>query len=129
MSNPGEIGWFDLTVPDAKAVRDFYRAVVGWDSQDHDMGEYSDYEMVVPSTGQRVAGVCHARGPNAEIPPQWMLYITVADMEASIAACESGGGEVVVPPREVGSYGKIGIIRDPAGAVCALWEQREGESS
>ena len=54
MSNPGEIGWFDLTVPDATAVRDFYSAVVGWESKDHDMKEYNDYEMVVPATGATV---------------------------------------------------------------------------
>lgn len=129
MSNPGEIGWFDLTVPDATAVRDFYRAVVGWESKDHDMGEYNDYEMIVPATGARVAGVCHARGMNADLPPQWLAYITVADVDASVRACESGGGEVVVPVREMGPHGRIGIIRDPAGAVCALWQQPEGESA
>ena len=124
MSNPGEIGWFDLTVPDATAVRNFYRAVVGWESQDHDMGGYADYEMVAPATGQRVAGICHARGPNAEIPAQWMLYVTVADIDASVRACEANGGSVVVPVRAMGEYGRIGIIRDPAGAVCALWKQK-----
>ena len=55
----------DLTVPDADAVRDFYKAVVGWGVQDVDMGGYSDYAMTHPATGQPVAGVCHARGVNA----------------------------------------------------------------
>jgi predicted enzyme related to lactoylglutathione lyase len=26
---PGQIGWIDLTVPDAEAVRDFYQDVTG----------------------------------------------------------------------------------------------------
>jgi predicted enzyme related to lactoylglutathione lyase len=26
---PGQIGWIDLTVPDAPALRDFYQAVTG----------------------------------------------------------------------------------------------------
>ena len=25
----GRIGWIDLTVPDAEAIRDFYNAVIG----------------------------------------------------------------------------------------------------
>ena len=33
----GSIKWFDLTVPDATAVRDFYRDVVGWTAVDFDM--------------------------------------------------------------------------------------------
>jgi len=121
MSNPGEIGWFDLTVPDAAAARDFYKAVVGWESRDHDMGGYADYEMI--ADGRCVAGICHARGPNKDVPPQWLLYITVADVDESVRACEENGGSVVVPSRAMGEHGKIAVIRDPAGAVCALWQK------
>ncbi len=30
----GTVGWMDLTVPDAPALRDFYSAVVGWTSSE-----------------------------------------------------------------------------------------------
>jgi predicted enzyme related to lactoylglutathione lyase len=30
----GKIGWIDMTVEDAPGVRDFYKAVVGWGSED-----------------------------------------------------------------------------------------------
>ena len=65
MSDPapiGSVGWIDLTVPDAAAVRDFYQAVVGWTVSPVKMGDYDDFCMNPPSTGQPVAGVCHARG-------------------------------------------------------------------
>ena len=39
---PGQVGWFDLTVADADTIRDFYKAVVGWETEAHDMGDYSD---------------------------------------------------------------------------------------
>jgi len=129
MSKPGEIGWFDLTVPDATVVRDFYRTVVGWESRDHDMGEYADYEMLAPGTEQAVAGICHARGPNADLPAQWLPYIGVADVDASVAACRERGGEAVRPAADMGPWGKIAIIRDPAGAACALREKAEGAES
>ena len=46
MSEPkGSVGWFDLTVPDAEKVRDFYGQVVGWDSEATDMGDYEDFCM------------------------------------------------------------------------------------
>ena len=42
---PGTIAWWDLTVPDAALVRDFYSAVAGWEAEPVDMGDYSDFAM------------------------------------------------------------------------------------
>ena len=39
------------------------------------MGGYKDFHMVVSPTGNSVAGVCHARGKNADIPTGWLIYI------------------------------------------------------
>jgi hypothetical protein len=57
----GRIGLIDLTTDDAPAIRDFYKAVVGWDSVDVDMEGHDDYMMTVPATGDAVSGICHAR--------------------------------------------------------------------
>lgn len=118
----GKIGWIDLTVGDAEEVSAFYRAVVGWKSEGADMGGYQDYCML-PAEGGAVAGVCHARGTNEGIPPQWLIYITVADLEQSLERCRALGGEVVRPTRGLGGMGRFAIVRDPAGAVCALFQK------
>ena len=68
-----------------------------------------------------IAGICHARGGNAEIPAQWLLYIEVADMDASVEKVKSMGGEVLVGPKKMGDAAYC-IIRDPAGASCALFQ-------
>ena len=117
----GSISWFDLTVENADQVRDFYREVVGWDHAPVDMGDYSDYCMNRPDDGQTVAGICHARGANADIPPTWMMYITVADLDASLEKCLALGGQQLSEIRSGG--GRFVVIRDPAGAVAALFEQ------
>ena len=116
----GSIGWVDLTIPNADEVRDFYSAVVGWVPTPLSMGEYADYLMQAPEAAAPQAGICHARGPNAGIPPVWLVYLVVADLDASIAACRSRGGEVLSGPRGAGGTARFAIIRDPAGAVCAL---------
>ena len=117
----GTIGWVDLTVPNAREVRDFYRAVVGYGASEVEMGEYSDYCLLEPSTGEAIAGVCHARGVNAGLPPQWLIYITVEDVEASAARCVELGGKVLAPPRRMGNQGSYCVIEDPAGAAVALF--------
>lgn len=119
--NTGTIGWTDLTVGNAATIRDFYQAVVGWNSDDVDMGDYSDYVMLAPKDGTPVAGVCHARGSNADLPPVWLVYFVVADVAESSARCEDLGGEILVTPRGL-SGGRFCVVKDPAGAICALYQ-------
>ncbi len=118
----GTIAWTDLTVPDAKAVRDFYMDVIGWKSAPVSMGEYDDFNMMLPGGDTPQAGVCHKRGMNAELPSQWLNYFVVADLDASIAACKQHGGKVLAGPKDMGDQGRYCVIQDPAGAVCALWQ-------
>lgn len=95
MSELGKIGWNDLTVPDAGAVRDFYQHVTGWVPSPAGMGDYEDYCMTPSGAEQPVAGICHARGHNADLPP-----------------------------KDMGSQGRYSITEDPAGAVTGLFERR-----
>jgi predicted enzyme related to lactoylglutathione lyase len=117
----GTISWTDLTVPDAVAVSSFYAAVVGWKSMGLDMGGYQDFCMMPPGAKKPASGICHARGENKNLPAQWLVYITVADLRASLKTCVAQGGKIVAPLREMG-MGKMAVIKDPAGAVAALFE-------
>lgn len=119
----GSIGWIDLTVPDAVAVRDFYSAVTGWTAAGIDMGGYEDFVMNRPD-GDSAAGICHARGGNAGLPAQWLIYIIVSDLDASLARTRELGGEVLLGPKQMGPTQRYAVIRDPAGAAAALFEQR-----
>ena len=118
----GSIGWADLTVPDAETVRHFYEAVAGWLPGPVDMGGYDDYCMSPPGGGSPVAGVCHRRGENAALPPVWLIYITVANLEDSLRQCRGLGGKILAGPKEMGGGNQYAVIEDPAGAVCALYQ-------
>jgi uncharacterized protein len=119
--NIGKIGWIDMTVDNATGLRDFYREVVGWNVEDTSMGDYSDFTMMSPGDGDAIAGICHARGSNADQPGGWLIYITVANVEASAAACVGNGGKIIVEPRGLAG-GKFCIIEDPGGATAALYQ-------
>ena len=122
MSELGKISWIDLTVPDAEAIRDFYQHVAGWDPSPVAMGDYEDYCMTPPGAEQPVAGICHARGYNAGLPPAWLVYITVGDLDEALRRCQERGGKVRVLIRDTGGHGRYCIIEDPAGAVTGLFE-------
>ncbi len=117
--NIGEIEWCDLTVTDAEDIRDFYCSVVGWTSSAVSMGEYDDFNINLAGTDKTVAGVCHARGSNKNLPPQWLMYVRVADVAASAAKCVALGGKILEGPRMMDSS-QFCVIQDPQGAVLAL---------
>lgn len=121
VDNIGKIGWIDMTVDDATGTRDFYEKVVGWNVEDTSMGDYCDYTMVSPADGEAVAGICHARGSNADIPGGWLIYIVVADVDASAKAVVENGGSLLLEPRGL-SGGRFCIIKDPNGATAALYQ-------
>ena len=120
----GTIGWVDLTTENAEQIQDFYSQVVGWKSEPVKMEGYSDYNMLGPDTGEAMAGICHSKGSNQDLPGGWMMYIVVEDLEESLEKCKELGGHPVTEPRGVGGD-RFCVIRDPAGSVCALYEPAE----
>ena len=112
----------DLTVPNAGELKKFYSGVVGWNPSDVPMGDYADYNMNSPETGQSVAGVCHARGTNKNLPPYWLIYFVVENLNDSLSQCKKQGGKVISGPKSMEGYGSYAVIQDPAGAYCALYE-------
>ncbi|MEW6280189.1 MAG: VOC family protein [Candidatus Eremiobacterota bacterium] len=124
MSELGKIGWLDLTVPEAGKLRDFYTSVVGWSAESIDMGEYPDYAMK-SSDGTGVCGVCHARGPNADLPPMWIPYFLVTDLDGAVARLTASGGALIGEVRGMGGADRFCVFRDPAGAVAALYERKK----
>lgn len=120
-SQVGKVGWIDITVDEAGGLHDFYQEVVGWESDAVSMGEYSDYTMKMPSNGEAISGICHSRGSNADFPGGWLIYIIVADVEASAVICTEKGGKMIIEPRELAG-GRFCVIEDPSGAAAALYQ-------
>lgn len=110
-----------MTTENADQVSDFYAAVAGWKREAVSMGEYSDYNMTAPD-GSPAAGICHKKGVNSDIPGGWMIYIVVADLDASLAECEARGGRIVRPAQAMGPMGRYAAIQDPGGSHCMLFQ-------
>ena len=123
VSPVGQIYWLDLTVADASPTRDFYRDVVEWSVQEveiEDGGErYIDFNML-RDDGDPEAGVCHARGDNADLPPVWMIYLPVGDLAESLRRVEREGGNGIKTIQ--GDDGDVvySVIQDPVGVYLAL---------
>jgi uncharacterized protein len=122
----GEIVWVDLTIPNAEEVGAFYASVTGWEANAFKMGEYSDYMIAKPESKETVAGICHARGSNADLPPYWLIYIKVESLDKSMEAARQLGGEVLAGPKSFGAA-RFCVLKDPAGAVFGVIEGEAGD--
>ena len=107
--------WADLTVPNTDEVRDFYAAVAGLEVEPLSMGDYDDYVLKGPD-GEGVAGVVHPRGKNEGVPPYWIVYFRVEDLDVAAAKCVELGGEVVHRQE------RTIFVRDPAGAFAGFYQ-------
>lgn len=120
----GTILWHDLTVPDATAVSDFYEQVIGWEKTEFRMNDYSDYVMhASEDPDATTVGICHAKGPNAYIPPHWLCHVVVDNLDQSLERTQTLGGKVLGEKRKMEEHGWYCLIQDPAGAYLMLWEQ------
>lgn len=114
---------FDLTIPNADDVLAFYQAVIGWDVQAMAMqdaqGAYTDH-ILKDQEGNWLGGICHLRGVNADLPPVWLLYIQVANIEQSLEQCLAAGGQVLKRAYSEDGVLEYAVIKDPAGAILGL---------
>lgn len=130
----GDMAWMDLSVPDAEQVKNFYQKVLGWQSEAVNMNcgdeKYIDFAMSSvhvesskeeATTNHFVTGICHAKGANKDMPAVWLPYFLVADIELAVTAVEKEGGELVTKIKTLGND-KYVVIKDPAGAQCALYQ-------
>jgi predicted enzyme related to lactoylglutathione lyase len=60
----------------------------------------------------------------SQIPPHWMSYVLVENLEKSLTQVTKLGGKIVRPATDAGDFGIFAIISDPTGAMIALWENK-----
>ena len=56
------------------------------------------------------------------VPPNWLVYIAVPNVDQAIARAELHGATLLSPAFDVMEYGRMAVLRDPQGAVFAIWQ-------
>jgi uncharacterized protein len=111
----GAFSWSELMTPNPAAASEFYGALFGWTSEVNDMGT-GPYHVI--KVGDTSIGGMMAPPPGSEgMPPMWGVYVTVDDIDATVARCTQLGGKVLMPPMEVKTVGRMAVLQDPQGAV------------
>jgi len=121
----GRIVWYELMSTDPSAAITFYTDIVGWTTQTWDTSGHP-YTMWQASQGN-LGGIMELPEPAKQmgVPPHWLAYVCVPDVDASAAVVRSLGGHVHVAPTDIPNVGRFAVIADPQGAALALFASQD----
>ncbi|MEU6241610.1 VOC family protein [Streptomyces sp. NPDC047024] len=111
--------WADAMFTDLEGAKRFYGDVLGWTFGDSS-SQYGNYTQAY-ADGKAVAAVVPPM-PGQEGQSQWCLYFASPDAAATAEKIRENGGEVLMPPMQVGDFGTMVLAREPSGAVFGVWQ-------
>ena len=117
--DPGAITWNELMTSDPDAAIGFYTALLGLE-QAGTMGEM-DYRLLKVGNTE-VAGVMQITPEMGPVPPNWMVYFAVDDVDATVAQAQSLGANVLVPGTDIPEVGRFATLTDPQGACFSIFK-------
>jgi hypothetical protein len=118
--NVGEFSWHELVTTDYRAAFDFYSALFGWENmQEMDMGPAGIYLIYGRKGGRQLGGMFN-KMPDMPMPPMWIEYAMVDDVNAAAEKVKAAGGQILNGPMDVPDGDRIVQCMDPQGAMFAL---------
>jgi uncharacterized protein len=116
----GAFSWSELMTTDVEGAIKFYSKLFGWKTEDMPM-ENMKYTIV--KVGEEGLGGIMPVPPQAQgTPPNWGVYVTVDDVDATAQKAEKLGGKILVPPTDIPNVGRFCVLQDPQGAVISAIE-------
>ena len=115
----GQFVWYELTTPDVDAAIRFYPRFTGWGTQSFD----KDYTMFTTG-GLPIAGIFRLNDEMRAngVPPNWMPYVEVDNVDATADKAKSLGAAVIVGPDDIPGTGRFAVVQDPQGATFGIYK-------
>ncbi|MEZ4236913.1 MAG: VOC family protein [Myxococcota bacterium] len=110
------VRWMELWTGDAEAALGFYQRVFGFGRETMQMPSGPYHMLQVEDTA--VAGVMTS--PDAKVPPMWLPYLLVEDVDQVVANARRLGGAVHAEPMSVEGVGRFAIVADRQGLVAGV---------
>lgn len=125
VQEPGAIAWNELNTRDLAAAVAFYTAILPVSA--HDASDADFHYQTLQVDGVDVAGMWEMSADvPPDVPPNWGVYFTVANADASVTHATNLGASVVLPAKD-SPYGRLAELRDPQGAAFYIIEAAPAE--
>lgn len=116
----GTLCWADLSTPDPKRASDFYSGLFGWQviAEPKDPSGY----LHIKNGEHHIGGIPPAAHRQPGVPPHWMAYFHVDDVDATASKAKEMGANLYLAPMTMEGVGRMSVIADPQGAVFAIFK-------
>jgi predicted enzyme related to lactoylglutathione lyase len=116
----GDGSWHELMTTDWQAAMTFYEDVFNWQpTEKMDMGPDGKYQMFNRPHGM-IGGMMNKPKAMANVPPYWLIYFRVPDVDAAAERIKANGGKILNGPMEVPGGDRVVTAADPQGAAFGL---------
>ena len=123
---PGTFCWAELSTTDAPGAKKFYTELMGWQTHDDDIPGGGTYTMIIHEEGN--VGALYEMPEemrSQNVPPNWLLYVTVENAAATAKKAAELGGTVIKDAFDVFDIGSMAVLQDPTGATFAIWQPKK----
>lgn len=115
----GAMMWNELLTSNSDGAIEFYSGLLGV-SRGETMGDMG--YTLIRAQETEVAGVLQITPEMGPVPPNWMIYFGVDDVDETVAKVQSLGGSVLVPGTDIPAIGRFATLRDPQGAPFSIFK-------
>jgi predicted enzyme related to lactoylglutathione lyase len=117
-TTPGAFSWSELQTTDPEGAKIFYGKLFGWSTRDRETpnGKYTTCQV----GEQSVAGIVKMPADAPSMQPAWGCFVTVKDVDETLALAASLGGRTVMSPTDVPGVGRMAVLQDPQGALLSI---------
>ena len=122
----GDFIWYELITPDPDAAERFYGPMLGWTFKKSDQAGI-DYRLFSTDEAQ-VGGLMKTPG-GAPMPPAWLGYVGVDNVDKMVASIRDVGGSVHYGPDDIPNVGRFAFVADPQGASFYIMRGSSDEPS
>jgi predicted enzyme related to lactoylglutathione lyase len=117
LARHGGLSYLEIPAVDRRQSAAFYGQVLGWSIERRETGDPRFEDATGHLIGRWVTGRATSREPGL------LAYFYVDDIDDAVGRVAAHGGEVVEAPYPEGNLW-VAKVRDPAGNVIGLWQER-----
>jgi len=110
----GDFIWYELLTTKPEAAQSFYGSVLGWTFASAGQGGM-DYRIITMAD-EGVGGLMEIPS-GAPMPPCWLGYIGVDDVDSAAASIKAAGGAIHMEPQDIPNVGRFAFVSDPQGVM------------
>lgn len=121
----GTLCWAENMTNDLEKSKKFYQDFFAWTGTEMDMGEAGTYHMLGLSPEAPSCGMMPISPEMGPIPPHWLAYFLVDDLDATLARATGLGAVEVLSTTPLPGGSRFAVYADPQGAHLGIYQNGE----